>query len=183
MILGGVATLLAAIAAAADHGGPDDSGILHRGHYTFGMAFIDSEAGLVAPGGPPPDQGCVGEQFEEAEFTEVATPAGAINALIRDTETFSINEAGSIDEVCEAALTTGIEPIVVAENSKVVVTDNYLNYEPGSRANPFGGNANGTAYDADGNAYSFHGNQKLKLDKDGNFILIRDTVKLNKRGK
>jgi hypothetical protein len=133
MILGGVATLLAAIAAAADDGGPDDSGILHRGHYTFGMAFIDSEAGLVAPGGPPPDQGCVGEQFEEAEFTEVATPAGAINALIRDTETFSINEAGSIDEVCEAALTTSIEPIVVAENSKVVVTDNYLNYEPGSR--------------------------------------------------
>jgi len=185
MILGAAATLLAAIAApaAADHGGPDDSGVVHRGHYPFGMAFIDSEAGLVALGGPPPEQGCIGEGFDLASIMEVATPSGAIKVLIRDVETFYIYEAGSIGEVCEAALTVGIEPIAVAENSKVVVTDNFVNYEPGSRTNVWGGNANGTAYDAEGNAWSFHGNQKLKLDKDGNFTLISDTVKLNKRGK
>ena len=185
MILGAVATLLAAIAApaAADHGGPDDSGVVHRDHYPFGMAFEDIEAGLVALGGPPPELGCIGEGFEEADFVEVITPAGAVKILIKDTETFFIYEAESIGEVCEAVFTTGIEPIAVAENSKVVVTDNFANYEPGHRANPFGGNANGTAYDADGNAYSFHGNQKFKLDKDGDFIHISDTVKLNKRGK
>jgi hypothetical protein len=185
MILGAAATLLAAIAApaAADHGGPDDSGVVHRGHYPFGMAFQDSEAGLVALGGPPPELGCIGEGFEEADIMEVATPAGAIKVLIRDTETFFIYEAGSIDEVCEAVFTTGIEPIAVAENSKVVFTDSFVNFEPGSRANTFGGNANGTAYDTDGNAWSFHGNQKLMLDNDGNFSLITDTVKLNKRGK
>ena len=185
MILGAAAMLIAAIAApaAADHGGPDDSGVVHRGHYPFGMAFIDSEAGLVALGGPPPELGCIGEGFEEADFTEVVTPAGAVKILIHDTETFWIYQAGSIDEVCEAVFTTGINPIAVAENSKVVYTDNFDNYEPGSRSNRFGGNANGTAYDADGNAWSFHGNQKLLLDKDGDFTLLSETVKLNKRGK
>jgi uncharacterized protein YaiE (UPF0345 family) len=185
MILGAAAALLAAIAApaAADHGGPDDSGVVHRGHYPFGMAFQDSEAGLVALGGPPPELGCIGEGFENAEIMEVATPAGAIKVLIRDTETFYIYEAGSIDEVCEAALSTGIDPIAVAMDSKVVFTDNFVNYEPGHIGNPFGGNANGTAYDEDGNAWNFHGNQKFMLDKDGNFTLISDTVKLNKRGK
>jgi uncharacterized protein YaiE (UPF0345 family) len=185
MILGAAAALLAAIAApaAADHGGPDDSGVVHRGHYPFGMAFQDSEAGLVALGGPPPELGCIGEGFENAEIMEVATPAGAIKVLIRDTETFYIYEAGSIDEVCEAALSTGIDPIAVAMDSKVVFTDNFVNYEPGHIGNRFGGNANGTAYDEDGNAWNFHGNQKFMLDKDGNFTLISDTVKLNKRGK
>ena len=185
MILGAAAMLIAAIAApaAADHGGPDESGVVHRGHYPFGMAFVDSGAGLVALGGPPPEQGCVGEGFELADIMELATPAGAVKVLIRDTETFWIYEAGSIDEVCEAVFTTGIDPIAVAENSKVVFTDSFANYEPGSSTNVWGGNANGTAYDAEGNAWSFHGNQKLMVDKDGDFTLIHDTVKLNKRGK
>ena len=185
MILGSVAALLAAIAApaAADHGGPDDSGVVHRGHYPFGMAFEDSEAGLVALGGPPPEQGCLGDGFEEADFTVVETPAGAVKILIKDTETFFIYEAGSIGEVCDAVFNGGIDPIAVAMDSKVVFTDNFANYEPGSRTNVWGGNANGTAYDAEGNAWSFHGNQKLMVDKDGNFTLISDTVKLKKRGK
>jgi hypothetical protein len=185
MILAAVAALLAAIAApaAADHGGPDDSGVVHRAHYPFGMAFEDSEAGLVALGGPPPELGCIGEGFEEADFIEVLTPAGAVKVLIKDTETFFIYEAGSIGEICDAVFNGGIEPIAIAENSKVVFTDNFANYEPGHKGNPFGGNANGTAYDADGNAWSFHGNQKLFIDKDGNFTFIHDTVKLNKRGK
>lgn len=62
-------------------------------------------------------------------------------------------------------------------------TDNFDNYEPGSRANPFGGNANGAVHDDDGNTWNFHGNLKLMIDNDGNFKVISETIKLAKRGK
>ena len=184
-ILGAMAILLAAMAAPAVanfDNGPDEAGNVFRANFPFGLAFQDSAAGLVALGGPPPEQGCIGEGFEEANFQFVETPAGPVKVLIHDVETFYIFEAGSIGEVCEAALTTGIEPIAVGEGINVRFNDNFDGFEPGSRANPFGGNANGTVYDADGNAWSFHGNVKLKIDRDGNFEVVSETVKLNKRG-
>ncbi len=174
--------LVAAPAAANFDNGPDESGVVHRANYPFGMAFVDAESGLVALGGPPPVQGCRGQGFDDADFLEVFTPAGPVKVLIHGTNTFWIYEASSIDEVCEAALTTGIDPIFIAHDAKVRVTDNFTGFEPGSRANPFGGNANGTAYDVDENAWSFHASQKLMLDRDGNFTVRSETIKLRKLG-
>ncbi len=114
---------------------------------------------------------------------EVSTPAGPVKVLIHDTETFWIYEASSIDGVCEAVFTTGIDPIAVAYDAKVRLADNFSNYEPGSRSNPFGGNANGKAIDGDGDAWSFHGSQKLILDRDGNFKVRSETIKLRKLGR
>ena len=74
------------------------------------------------------------------------------------------------------------EPLAVGE-ANVRFNDNFDNYEPGSRSNPFGGNANGTVYDANGDAWSFHGNVKLHLDGEGNFRVLSETVKINKRGR
>lgn len=71
----------------------------------------------------------------------------------------------------------------VGEAINVRWTDDFDNYEPGSRANPFSANANGTVCDVDGNAWSFHGNLKLKIDREGNFEVVQETVKPNKRGK
>ena len=184
-ILGVAAMLLATVAAPAAanfDNGPDEAGAVFRANFPFGRAFEDPEAGLVALGGPPPEQGCLGEGFDEADFQFVETPAGPVKVLIHHVETFFIYEAESIGEVCEAVLTTGIDPIAVGDAINVRFNDNFSNYQPGSRANPFGGNANGTVYDADGNAWSFHGNVKLKIDRDGNFELVQETIKLNKRG-
>jgi hypothetical protein len=185
-MLGAAATLLlgavVAPAAANFDNGPDEAGVVFRANFPFGFGLQDPGAGLVALGGPSPEQGCLGEGFEEADFQFVETPAGPVKVLIHDVETFFIYEASSIDEVCEAALTTGIDPIAVGDAINVRFNDNFDNYEPGSRANPFGGNANGTVYDVDGNAWSFHGNQKLKIDGDGNFEVVSETIKLNQRG-
>lgn len=184
-ILGVAAMLLAKVAAPAVanfDNGPDEAGAVFRANFPFGLAFEDPEAGLVALGGPPPEQGCLGEGFDEADFQFVETPAGPVKVLIHHVETFFIYEAESIGEVCEAVLTTGIDPIAVGDAINVRFNDNFENYEPGSRANPFGGIANGTVYDDDGNAWSFHGNVKLKIDRDGNFELVQETIKLNKRG-
>jgi hypothetical protein len=177
--------LVAAMAApvlANPSNGPDEAGAVFRANFPFGLGLEDPEAGLVALGGPPPEQGCLGLGFEEADFQFVETPAGPVKLLIHDVEPFFIYAASSIDEVCEAVLNGGIDPIAVGEAINVRFTDNFDNYEPGSRANPFGANANGTVYDADGNAWSFHGNLKLKIDKDGNFEIVQETIKLNKRG-
>jgi hypothetical protein len=185
VVLVALLVMVAAMAAPASanfSNGPDEAGSVFRANFPFGAAFIDAGAGLVALGGPPPEQGCLGEGFEEADFQFVETPAGPVKLLIHDVETFFIYEASSIDEVCEAVFTTGIDPIAVGE-ANVRFNDNFDNYEPGSRANPFGANANGTVYDGDGNAWSFHGNSKLKIDRDGNFEVVTETVKLNKRGK
>ena len=184
-ILGVAAMLLATVAAPAAanfDNGPDEAGAVFRANFPFGLAFEDPEAGLVALGGPPPEQGCLGEGFDEADFQFVETPAGPVKVLIHHVETFFIYEAESIGEVCEAVLTTGIDPIAVGDAINVRFNDNFDNYEPGSRANPFGGIANGTVYDDDGNAWRFHGNVKLKIDRDGNFELVQETIKLNKRG-
>ena len=185
-MLGATAMLLAASAAPAlanFDNGPDEAGSVFRANFPYGLAFVDVDAGLVALGGPPPEEGCFGEGFEEADFQFVVTPAGPVKLLIHDVETFYIYEASDIDEVCEAIFANEeIEPLAVGE-ATVRFNDNFDNYEPGMRANPFGGNANGTVYDGDGNAWSFHGNLKLKLDRDGNFEVLTETVKLNKRGK
>ncbi len=163
--------------------GPDEAGVVERANYPFGVAFFDEEAGLIALGGPPPELGCIGEGFEDADFQFVSTPAGPVKLLIHDTQTFYIYESTDLGEICDAALSgEPIEPLAVGE-AKVRFNDNFDNYEPGSRANPFGGNANGTVYDANGDAWSFHGNVKLKLDRDGNFQLMTESIKLNKRGK
>lgn len=173
----------AAPALANFSNGPGEAGVVERGQYPFGLAFFDTEAGLIALGGPPPEQGCLGEGFEDADFQFVNTPAGPVKVLIHDTQTFYIYQATDLGEICEAVLNGGgIDPLAVGD-ATVRFNDNFDNYEPGSRANPFGGNANGTVYDANGDAWSFHGNVKLKLDRNGNFDLITETVKLNKRGK
>lgn len=181
--LAAAALLLVAAAAgpaAADYSnGPDESGVVDRAAMPFGASFIDG--GLVALGGPPPEQGCLGEGFEDVDVLVVETPAGAIKGLIHDVQTFWIYEATSIGEVCEAALTTGIEPLAVGD-ATVRWNDNFANYEPGSRTNTFGGNANGTVHDADGNAWSFHGSVRLMIDRDGEFEVIKETIRLNQRG-
>jgi len=161
--------------------GPDEAGVVFRANFPFGLAFVDPEAGLVALGGPPPELGCLGLGFDDADFQFVLTPAGPVKVLVHDVEQFFIYEASSIGEVCEAALTTGIAPIAVGY-ANVFFNDNFNNYEPGSRSNPLGGNANGTVYDADGNAWQFHGNVKLRIDRNGNFEIITETVKLSQRG-
>lgn len=186
VVLVALLVMVAAMAAPASanfSNGPDEAGAVFRANFPFGLAFADADAGLVALGGPPPEQGCLGEGFEEADFQFVVTPAGPVKVLIHDVETFYIYEASDIDEVCEAVVAgETVEPLAVGE-ANVRFNDNFENFEPGKRANPFGGNANGTVYDGDGNAWSFHGNVKLKLDREGNFEVISETVKLNKRGK
>lgn len=176
-----VAGTAAPVLANFDNG-PEEAGSVFRFNFPFGASLVDAEAGLVALGGPPPELGCIGLGFEEADFQFVATPAGPVKFLIHDVQQFFIYEASSIGDVCEAALTTGIAPFAVGY-AKVFFNDNFDNYEPGSRSNPFGGNANGTVYDADGNAWQFHGNLKLFLDREGNFEVIKETIRLKKHGK
>lgn len=176
--------LLAAapLALANFSNGPEESGAVFRANFPFGLAFVDAEAGLVALGGPPPELGCLGEGFEDADHQVVETPAGPVKVLIHDIQQFFIYEASSIGEVCIAALTTGIRPLAVGY-ANVFVNDSFVNYQPGQKARTIGGNANGLVYDGQGNPWSFHGNVKLLLDKEGNFSVLTETVKLNMRGK
>ena len=177
-----VISVLAAAATSAwanFSNGPDESGVVFRFNFPFGLGLQDPEAGLVALGGPPPELGCLGLGFDPENHQIVVTPVGPIKVLIHDDSLpFFIYAASSIGEVCVAALTTGIEPIAMG-SAKVRFNDNFLNFEPGSRANAFGGQANGTVFDADGNPLQFHASIKLFLDRDGNFRVIKETINLN----
>ncbi len=177
--------MMATPAVANFTNGPYEAGMVERFSVPFGLVFVDADAGLVALGGPPPEQGCLGQGFEDyfGDVQEVSTAAGPVTAVAHAAIPFHIYEGTSIPEVCTAVFEDGLEPIAAGDNITVRSTDNFANYEPGSRSSPFGANANGTVYDAQGDAWSFHGNQKLKLDRDGNFKVLTDTVKLNKRGR
>jgi hypothetical protein len=65
---------------------------------------------------------------------EVATPAGAVKSLIKGTETFWIYEAWSNSDVCEAALTTGIDllrsPTTARSSSPTTLPTTSLGPEP-----------------------------------------------------
>jgi hypothetical protein len=177
--------MMAAPAVANFSNGPDEAGVVERFSSPFGLAFEDADAGLVALGGPPPEQGCVGEGFEDyfGDFQAVSTAAGPVILVVQAEIPFYVYEATSVFEVCEAVIDEGRQPIAAGENIAVRLTDNFANYEPGSRSNPFGANANGTVYDAKGDAWSFHASQKFKLDRDGNFTVLTEKVKLSKRGR
>lgn len=185
LALGGLAS---SSVSANYSNGPSEAGVVERGQFPFAQAFVDAEAGLVALGGPPPEEGCLGLGFDDfiGDFQGANTPAGPVVGIVQATQPFYIFQASGIGEVCEAALTTGIDPLAVGEDIRVVGTDNLANLDeigPGPRNNVFGANATGTVFDADGNAWSFQGSVRLSIDRDGNFEVIKETVKLSKRGR
>jgi hypothetical protein len=177
--------MMAAPAVGNFSNGPDEAGVVERFSLPFGLSFEDADAGLVALGGPPPEQGCVGQGFEDnvGDFQAVQTAAGPVILVVQAEIPFYVYEGTSVFEVCAAVLDDGLQPIAAGENIAVRLTDNFWNYEPGSRSNPFGANANGTVYDAEGDAWSFHASQKFKLDRDGNFTVRTESVRLSKRGR
>jgi hypothetical protein len=82
MLKRAISAIAIAVVAAAELANfknvPYQSGAVARAIYPFGAAFVDIEAGLVAPDGPPPELGCLDLGFEKADFQFVFTPAGAI---------------------------------------------------------------------------------------------------------
>lgn len=162
---------------------PDESGVVERVQLPWAPVVEDPDSGLVVVFGVSAEEdGCLGEGFPEGDFTFIQTPTGAL--MFRSTSRFTayVYQAASIDELCEAGLTTGVTPIAVGDDIKVLRRDNFLNYETGSRTNVFGLTAQGTVYDDQGNAWSLHAVNWQQLDRDGTHS-SRTTIRLNAHGR
>ena len=186
LLAGLVLLLVVAMAAPASadfSNGPSAPGVVVRYDSLVGAWLEDAEAELVALLGPPAEEFCLFEGFDEGVIQNVETPAGPIIHhfdVVLDTW---IYEASNLWELCDELSASGaVEPLAIGE-ARMVVTQNYWNYEPGSRSGASTISANGVVYDADGDTWNFHGHESSQVDRDGNFRLLKSTVKLNKRGK
>ena len=174
---------MAAPASADFSNGPSAPGVVIRYDSLGGAWLEDAEAGLVALLGPPAEEFCLFQGFDWVVVQNVETPAGPIIHHFDMVLDVWIYEASNLWELCDELSVSGaVEPLAVGE-ARMVVTQNYWNYEPRSRPDVLTISANGIVYDADGDTWNFHGHESSELDRDGNFRLLKSTVKLNKRGK
>jgi hypothetical protein len=94
-----VAVCLVEVGQAGADPPADPPGPVSRFTDVFASAYMDPADGLVALGGPPPEQGCFGQGFDDpADFQIVELPSGPIKILIRDVDQpMWLYEASSIE--------------------------------------------------------------------------------------
>lgn len=169
-----VATLLVAQSALAEP--PDSSGPVSRSTDRFGVSYFDESEGLLALGGPPPEDGCFGIGFDHtADITIVETASGAVKVLAHQANlpvhVYDI-ALGDPCEIVFGGLTP--EPLFVGTISSVG-NDNDL--DPGlTRTNSFGSSSTGWVQDAEGNTCRFSGHVRLQINRDGEFSVVSEGV-------
>lgn len=166
-------TLLATQVALADP--PDSSGVVSH-FYGIGSFSYYEDDGLTALGGPPPEQGCFGQGFDDlAVFTLLETPSGVFKVNIRQGPTPVFVYDLTLDEICGTLIGGGtVEPLYVGEMTTVY---NETHPAPGhSLAVTFGTSSHGTVWDADGNQCLFSGHDRVQITRDGAFKWLASDI-------
>jgi hypothetical protein len=144
----------------------------------FALAYIDPADNLVALGGPPPEQGCLDEGFEDhtADFQEVQLPSGPVVALVRDIDQpMRLYQASSVDEIC-AAVAAGEDPQPIATGTAHVVATTNDAFGSGRRTATLGDKATGTLLDSGGNPCHFTGIFREQISPAGQSRIIRHDI-------
>jgi hypothetical protein len=168
---------LGALPAGADPTA-DNQGPVSRFTAPFALAYIDPADNLVALGGPPPEQGCLDEGFEDhkADFQEVQLPSGPVVALVRDIDQpMRLYQASSVDEICDA-VAAGEDPQPIATGTAHVVATTNDAFGSGRRTTTLGDKATGTLLDSAGKPCHFTGIFREQISPAGESRIIRHDI-------
>jgi hypothetical protein len=171
---GALAALL--MAQVAIGGPPASSGPVERFTATFAAAYIDEADGLLALGGPPPEEGCFGLGFDDpADFMFVHTAAGPIKALIRQGDTPVFVYDLTLGHPCEIIEAGGTPVPLYVGSMSTIGTDND-NEVTLTRANSFGSTSTGWVFDPDGNPCHLSAHVRLLITRDDEFRVLTEGI-------
>lgn len=174
---GALAALLMAQVAIA--GPPASSGPVERFVDTFGAGYIDEADGLVALGGPPPEEGCFGLGFDDpANVMVVHTGAGPIKVLIRQGDTPVFVYDLTVGHPCEIIEAGGTPVPLYVGSMSTIWTDNDVDVSL-TRTNSFGGSSKGWVFDADGNRCHLSAHVRLQVTRDGEFKVLNEGITIS----
>lgn len=171
-------TLLATQIALAD--APGSSGIVSRLIDHGGFSYYDAGDNLTALGGPPAEEGCVGEGFDDpAMVMLVELPNGVLKVNVRQGPTDVFVYEGTLDEICQTVIEGGtVEPLYVGWMSTV------LNDNDGgaslTRGNSFGLSSHGMVWDVtDGNRCALSAHARLQITRDAEFLVRTEGINIS----
>ena len=165
--------LTAQIAVAAP---PDTSGVVTRFTDVIAFSYIDETDGLIALGGPPPEEGCFGEGFDDtAEFMEVQTPAGPIVAVAHQAELDVFVYDLTLGHPCDILEAGGTPIPLYTGTMRTVANDNDLEVSL-TRTNSFGARSTGWVEDAEGNRCRFSAHVRLQITRDEQFRVLTEGI-------
>jgi hypothetical protein len=165
--------LTAQIAVAAP---PDTSGVVTRYTDVLAISYIDEKDGLIALGGPPPEEGCFGEGFDDpAQFMEVQTPAGPIVAVAHQAQLDVFVYDLTLGHPCEIIEAGGTPIPLYTGTMRTVANDNDLEVSL-TRTNSFGARSTGWVEDADGNRCQFSAHVRLQITRDEEFRVLTEGI-------
>jgi hypothetical protein len=175
-----VAVCLVEVGQAGADPPADPPGPVSRFTDVFASAYMDPADGLVALGGPPPEQGCFGQGFDDpADFQIVELPSGPIKILIRDVDQpMWLYEASSIEEICEAVFAGMIPEPVASGTVRTVLNDNDADVSL-TRSNAFGDTSTGILQRADGTACHFSASFRAIVTKKDEFRVLKEDIRSN----
>jgi hypothetical protein len=157
---------------------PGSSGVVTRFTEAFAVSYIDEADGLIAVGGPPPEEGCFGEGFDDpAEFMNVQTPAGPILAKVHQAVSDVFVYDLTLGHPCEI-LDAGGTPLPLYTGTwRTVGNDNDLHVTL-TRTNSFGFRSAGWVEDAEGDRCRISAHVRLLITRQGEFRVVNEGITL-----
>ena len=155
---------------------PDTSGVVTRYTDVFATGYVDEKDGLIALGGPAPEEGCFGEGFDDpAQFMDVQTPAGPIVVVGHQAEIDVFVYDLSLGDPCEIIAAGGTPIPLYTGTMRTVLNDNDLEVSL-TRTNSFGAHSTGWVEDADGNRCRFSAHVRLQITRDEEFRVLTEGI-------
>jgi hypothetical protein len=153
---------------------PDESGVVER--FDVGIFYFFEGDGFVALGGPPPEEGCIGEGFDDLLTVQAVDHGdGVQNFLTRGDQDLWVYAASSVDQVCETLAGGGTPELLASGTVRLVALDNDIDVS-GTRTNSFGGSVSGRLETPDGGSCRFRGTERYTI-QDGEFrVLVSEAV-------
>lgn len=179
----GLIVAMAGPAAAGNHS-VDPPATIERFEAPFFVSYFDDADGLIALGGPPAEQGCNDEGFDDnlANIQEIRLPNGVIVSLVKDPDMpIWVYAASSIEEICMAVDEGEPLDLVASGTVRLVLHDNDLEASAtpgGTRTNSFGDHASGRLTTPDGGSCQFSAIFHGQVNRDDEFRLIKEDVTL-----
>lgn len=169
---------LAGPAVAGDR--PDDPpGPVTRYEADLARAYLDIDDGLVALGGPPPEDGCYGNGFDaDGQWQEIELPSGAIVTTAKqEDQAMYVYEGLSIADVCSQVYAGETPELLASGTVRVRLTDNDSSVS-GTRGNAWGDFAVGQLSTPDGQTCQFVGRSRYRFTPNGEFRQLREDITL-----
>lgn len=176
VLAGVVATLL--IAQVAIAGPPDTSGRVVRFTDVFAIVYVDEAEGLIALGGPPPEEGCLDMGFDDlADIMLVETAAGPIKVLFKQTELPIFVYDFTLGHPCDILAEGGTPVPLYVGTISTVGTDNDIEASL-TRTNSFGFVSRGWVVDGAANRCRFSAHVRLQITRDGDFRVLKEAINI-----